>query len=78
MGAAGIAKALDQLVRDRTESETIRTQALGTISRFDRGEGIPTLMGFAGDADKWLAKQAFQTLVALRATRARGSSCASR
>ena len=62
VGAAGIAKALDQLVRDRAESETIRQQALGTISRFDRGEGIPTLMGFAGDADKWLAKQAFQTL----------------
>jgi hypothetical protein len=62
VGAAGIAKALDQLVRDRTESETIRTQALGTISRFDRGEGIPALMGFAGDADKWLARQAFQTL----------------
>ena len=62
VGAAGIAKALDQLVRDRTESETIRTQALGTIGRFDRGEGIPTLMAFAGDADKWLAKQAFQTL----------------
>jgi HEAT repeat protein len=62
VGAAGIAKALDQLVRDRTESETIRNQALGAISRFDRGEGIPTLMGFAGDPDKWLAKQAFQTL----------------
>lgn len=62
VGAAGIAKALDQLVRDRNESETIRTQALGTISRFDRGEGIPALMGFAGDADKWLARQSFQTL----------------
>jgi uncharacterized protein (UPF0147 family) len=62
VGASGIAKALDQLVRDRNESETIRTQALGTISRFDRGEGIPTLMGFAGDQDKWLARQAFQTL----------------
>jgi hypothetical protein len=62
VGAAGIAKALDQLVRDRSESETIRNQALGTIGRFDRGEGIPALMGFAGDADKWLARQAFQTL----------------
>jgi HEAT repeats len=61
-GAAGIAKALDQLVRDRNESETIRNQALNTIGRFDRGEGIPALMGFAGDADKWLAKQAFNTL----------------
>jgi hypothetical protein len=62
VGATGIAKALDQLVRDRDESETIRTQALGTISRLDRGEGIPTLMGFAADQDKWLARQAFQTL----------------
>ena len=62
VGASGIAKALDQLVRDRNESETIRSQALGTISRLDRGEGIPTLMGFAGDQDKWLARQAFQTL----------------
>lgn len=71
VGAVGIAKALDQLVRDRAESETIRTQALGTISRFDRGEGIPTLMGFAGDADKWLAKQAFQTLARSGDPRAR-------
>ena len=71
VGAAGIARALDQLVRDRTESETIRTQALGTISRFDRGEGIPTLMGFAGDQDKWLAKQAFQTLARSGDPRAR-------
>jgi uncharacterized protein (UPF0147 family) len=71
VGAAGIAKALDQLVRDRNESETIRQQALGTISRFDRGEGIPALMGFAGDADKWLAKQAFQTLARSGDPRAR-------
>jgi hypothetical protein len=71
VGASGIAKALDQLVRDRTESETIRSQALGTISRFDRGEGIPTLMGFAGDQDKWLARQAFQTLARSGDPRAR-------
>jgi hypothetical protein len=71
VGGAGIAKALDQLVRDRTESETIRNQALSTISRFDRGEGIPVLMGFAGDQDKWLAKQAFQTLARSGDPRAR-------
>jgi hypothetical protein len=71
VGASGIAKALDQLVRDRTESETIRSQALGTISRLDRGEGIPTLMGFAGDADKWLSRQAFQTLARSGDPRAR-------
>jgi HEAT repeat protein len=62
VGAAGIAKALDALVRDRNESETIRNQALNTIGRFDRGEGIPALMGFARDDDKWLARQAMQTL----------------
>jgi hypothetical protein len=71
VGASGISKALDQLVRDRAESEAIRQQALGTISRFDRGEGIPTLMGFAGDADKWLANQAFQTLARSGDPRAR-------
>jgi hypothetical protein len=71
VGGVGIAKALDQLVRDRNESETIRTQALGTIGRFDRGEGIPALMGFAGDADKWLARQAFQTLARSGDPRAR-------
>jgi hypothetical protein len=71
VGAAGIAKALDQLVRDRAESEAIRQQALGTISRFDRGEGIPTLMGFAGDQDTWLAGQAFQTLARSGDPRAR-------
>ncbi len=62
VGAAGIAKALDQIVRDRGESETIRQQALNTIARFDRGEGIPTLIGFAGESDHWIAKQAFNTL----------------
>jgi hypothetical protein len=71
VGASGIAKALDQLVRDRTESETIRSQALGNISRFDRGEGIPVLMGFAGDEDKWLSRQAYQTLARSGDPRAR-------
>jgi hypothetical protein len=71
IGGAGIAKALDQLVRDRAESETVRSQALGNISRFDRGEGIPVLMGFAGDSDKWLARQAFQMLARSGDPRAR-------
>jgi HEAT repeat protein len=62
VGATGIARALDQIVRDRTENESVRQQAMGTISRFDRGEGIPTLIGFAGDGDQWISKQAFQTL----------------
>ncbi len=71
VGAAGIARALDQIVRDRTENESVRQQAMNTISRFDRGEGIPTLIGFAGDADRWISKQAFQTLAQSGDPRAR-------
>ena len=71
VGASGIAKALDAIVRDRNESENIRTQALGTIGRFDRGEGIPALMGFANNDDKWLSRQAYQTLARSGDPRAR-------
>jgi HEAT repeat protein len=44
---------------------------MNTIARFDRGEGIPTLIGFAGDADHWIAKQAFQTIARSGDPRAR-------
>ena len=71
VGGAGIGRALDQLVRDRTENESVRQQAMSTISRFDRGEGIPTLIGFSGDADRWIARQAFQTLARSGDPRAR-------
>lgn len=62
VGVNAVAQALDKIVRDRTESEPIREQALSTISRFDRGEGIPTLLGFAADADPWIARKAFATV----------------
>ncbi len=62
VGAATVQRTLDGLVRDRNESETIRRQALNTLGNFDRGEGIPLLLTFAGDADSWIAKQAFQSL----------------
>ncbi|HVT39229.1 MAG TPA: HEAT repeat domain-containing protein, partial [Gemmatimonadaceae bacterium] len=71
VGAAGVARALDQIVRDRNENESVRQQAMSTISRFDRGEGIPTLIAFAGDADHWISKQAFQTLTRSGDPRAR-------
>ena len=71
VGAAGVARALDQIVRDHNENESVRQQAMSTISRFDRGEGIPTLIAFAGDADHWIAKQAFQTLTRSGDPRAR-------
>ncbi|MES2307037.1 MAG: UPF0147 family protein [Gemmatimonadota bacterium] len=71
VGAAGVARALDQLVRDRNENESIRTAALTTVSGLDRGEGIPTLVTYAGDADSWLAKQAFSSLARSGDPRAR-------
>ena len=71
MGSPGVARALDQIVRDRNENESVRQQAMSTISRFDRGEGIPTLIAFAGDADHWIAKQAFQTIARSGDPRAR-------
>jgi HEAT repeat protein len=71
VGAATVARTLDQVVRDRNENESVRQQAMSTISRFDRGEGIPTLIGFAGDADHWIARQAFQNIARSGDPRAR-------
>jgi HEAT repeat protein len=62
VGADAVERALDQMVRDRSESESVRSQALSTISGLDRGEGIPVLIKFAADADTWLSRQAFSTL----------------
>jgi hypothetical protein len=62
IGADAAERALDQLVRDRSESESVRTQAMSTISSLDRGEGIPVLIKFANDADTWLSRQAFSSL----------------
>ncbi len=61
-GAAAVAKALNDIVRNREEGEPIRQQALSTVANFNRGEGIPTLIGFASDGDKWIARQAMATL----------------
>lgn len=61
-GTDAVARVLDQLVRDRTESESVRSLALSTISSPDRGEGIPVLIKFSSDADTWLSRQAFSSL----------------
>jgi len=71
VGAATVERTLDQLVRDRNESETVRQSALSTIASLDRGEGIPAMITFASDADTWLAKQAFSTLARSGDPRAR-------
>jgi HEAT repeat protein len=70
-GAAAVARALNDIVRNRDEGEPIRQQALSTVGNFNRGEGIPTLIGFASDADKWVARQAMQTLARSGDPRAR-------
>ena len=70
-GAAVVARALNDIVRNSDEGEPIRQQALSTIAGFNRGEGIPTLIGFASDGDKWIARQAMQTLARSGDPRAR-------
>jgi hypothetical protein len=71
VGAATVQRTLDGIVRDHNESETIRRQALSTLGNLDRGEGIPLLVAYAGDADGWIAKQAFQSLASSGDPRAR-------
>lgn len=70
-GAATVQRALDALVRDRNESEALRQQALSTLGNLDRSEGIPLLINFAGDADPWVARQAFSSLARSGDPRAR-------
>ncbi|MES2123333.1 MAG: HEAT repeat domain-containing protein [Gemmatimonadota bacterium] len=62
VGTGAVDRALDQLVRDRSESESIRSAALSTISSRDRGEGVPTLIAYANGTDGWLARQSFASL----------------
>jgi hypothetical protein len=70
-GAAAVVRALNAIVRDREESESIRQHALSTIASFNRGEGIPALIGFASDNDQWVAQQAIRTLARSGDPRAR-------
>ncbi len=70
-GPSAVARALNDIVRDRDEGESIRQHALSTIASFSRGEGIPTLIGFASDGDPWVARQAIRLLVRSGDPRAR-------
>lgn len=71
VGAAAVVRALDGFVRDRSESETIRSSALSTIANLDRGDGVPSMIAYAGDADGWLSRQAFSSLARSGDPRAR-------
>ncbi|MEP7344349.1 MAG: HEAT repeat domain-containing protein [Gemmatimonadaceae bacterium] len=56
-------KVLTTIANDVNEQQSMRQQATSQLGRFERGEGIPTLITMAQrDADPWLARQALETL----------------
>jgi HEAT repeat protein len=69
--AADVQRTLDGLVRDRNENESIREQALDAIANFDRGDGVPLMISYAGDTDPWIARQAVNALARSGDPRAR-------
>ncbi len=71
VGAAAVTQALEKFTRDRTETESIRQQALSTINGLDRGEGIPLLMQLAGESEEWQSREAFAMLARSGDPRAR-------
>ncbi|MGH7582507.1 MAG: HEAT repeat domain-containing protein [Gemmatimonadales bacterium] len=71
VGSDAAVHALDALVRDHGESESIRRTALSVLGNLDRGEGVPLLIGFAGDPDTWISRSAIQSLANAGDPRAR-------
>lgn len=71
LAAAAVARTLDLMVRDGTDNESVRQQAMQAIARLDRGEGVPALLAFAADHDRWIARHAFQSLARSGDPRAR-------
>lgn len=56
-------KVLMAIATDGNEQQTMRQQATSQLVRFERGEGIPSLITLAQrDADPWLARQALEAL----------------
>ena len=62
LGASGVEKLLDQIVRDRGESEAVRSQALSSLGRGEVAEGVPALIAYAGTDDQWLSRKSFGML----------------
>lgn len=54
---------LATVARNGQEHNSFRESAVSTLSRLDRGEGIPTLIQMSGSSDDpWLAKEAVEVL----------------
>ena len=62
IGSAAVARLLDEVVRDRSENESIRSAALSSIASLDRGEGVTAMIAFAAESDPWLSRQAWSAL----------------
>ncbi len=61
--ARELVSLLAGVARDAQEHNSFRQSALGTLSRLDRGEGIPTLIQMSSTSDDpWLAKEAVDVL----------------
>jgi hypothetical protein len=69
---ADVVKALGDVARDENDNQSVRQSALGSLSRFDRGDGIPALIEISrGTSDVWLGRQALSALAQSGDPRAR-------
>jgi HEAT repeat protein len=72
MSGEEVVRLVSAMARDENEQSSMRQHAASLLGRFDRGEGIPTLITFAGSSeDGWLAKQAVEALARSGDPRAR-------
>jgi HEAT repeat protein len=59
---AELVRLVATLARDEGEHASFRQSVVGYLSRFERGEGIPTLVEFSRGSDAWLARHAVEVL----------------
>ncbi|HJR62480.1 MAG TPA: HEAT repeat domain-containing protein [Gemmatimonadaceae bacterium] len=67
-----VVPVLVELARNGNENQTVRNQALSTLSRLDRGDGIPPLIELSrGATERWLAQHTVNALARSGDPRAR-------
>ena len=70
--AERVTSALVAIARDRSEVQTVRSQAVSVLARLDRGQGVPALAQLASARDdNWLGKQTMSALARSGDPRAR-------